>query len=246
MNKGTYKKLHDQLNEIIEQEIQGLVLRSLCEEYEQGEKCSNYFFSLEKYKAKQKTINRIKLSDGSYCSDSKKILEECRTFYKNLYSKNNNLDSSVYPQFFTRVPAPKLTAQQKNYCDAKISKDELLQTLKSFSKNKSPGLDGLSAEFYVTFWDQLKNTLLTVYENSFSTEILPECLRVGVITLIEKKGKDRHDIANWRPITLLNVDYKLLTKTLGQRLKMVLPNLIHKDQNGFLPGGSVFFSNHTL
>ena len=60
-----------------------------------------------------------------------------------------------------------------------------------------------------------------------------------------KKGKDRIDIANWRPITLLNIDYKLLTKTLGQRLKSVFPGLIHKDQNGFVPGGSIFIP-HTL
>ena len=245
-NKAEYKKLQDQLNDIIEQEIQGIILRSLCEEYEQGEKCSNYFFSLEKYRAKQKTMNRIKLADGSLCSDSKTILQECRTFYKNLYSQNYNLNRDLYPEFFSKIPGPKLTAQQNSFCDANITLGELLQVLKSFSRNKSPGLDGLSAEFYITFWEQLKDMLLLVYENSFSTGILPECMRVGVITLIEKKGKDRLDIANWRPITLLNADYKLLTKTLGLRLKKVLPNLIHKDQNGFIPGGSIFFSNHTL
>ena len=76
--------------------------------------------------------------------------------------------------------------------------------------------------------------------------ILPECLRTGVITLLEKKGKDRLDIANWRPITLLGIDYKLLTKTLGERLKLVLPGLIHQDQNGFVPGGNIFFSAHTI
>ena len=54
------------------------------------------------------------------------------------------------------------------------------------------------------------------------------------------------DIANWRPITLLGVDYKLLTKCLGERLKGVLPNLIHEDQNGFVPGGNIFFSTHTI
>ena len=64
--------------------------------------------------------------------------------------------------------------------------------------------------------------------------------------LFEKKGKDRHDVANSRPITLLGVDYKLLTKKLGERLKGVLPNLIHKDQNGFVPGGNIFFSAHTI
>ena len=63
---------------------------------------------------------------------------------------------------------------------------------------------------------------------------------------MEKKGKDRLDIANWRPITLLNVDYKLLTKTLADRLKIVLPSVIHRDQNGFVPGGSIFYSSHTI
>ena len=62
----------------------------------------------------------------------------------------------------------------------------------------------------------------------------------------EKKGKDRIDLANWRPITLLGVDYKLLTKSLAERLKAVLPNLIHPDQNGFVPGGNIFFSTHTI
>ena len=70
-----------------------------------------------------------------------------------------------HPDFFTSVSAPKLTAQQSSFCDANISQDELFKTLKSFSKNKSPGLDGLTAEFYITFWEQLKLTLLNVYEN---------------------------------------------------------------------------------
>ena len=66
------------------------------------------------------------------------------------------------------------------------------------------------------------------------------------MTLLEKKGNDRLELSNWRPITLLNIDYKLLTKTLGQRLKNVLTSLIHNDQNGFIPGGNIFFSAHTI
>ena len=66
--------------------------------------------------------------------------------------------------------------------------------------------------------------IVRVYQDSFLNGILPESLRTGVIVLLEKKGKDRLDIVNWRPITLLGVDYKLLTKTLGERLKKVLPN----------------------
>ena len=53
-------------------------------------------------------------------------------------------------------------------------------------------------------------------------------------------------IANWRPITLLGIDYKLRTKTLGGRLKLLLPGLIYTDQNGFVPGGNIFFSAYAI
>ena len=96
------------------------------------------------------------------------------------------------------------------------------------------------------FWIKIRDKLIQVYRESFFTGILPESLRTGVVTLLEKKGKDRLDIEYWRPITLLNIDYRLLTKTLGQRLKTVLPTLIHKNQNGLVPGGSIFFSSHTV
>ena len=70
-NKGRYQALKHQLEEIVENEVKGAVLRSLCEEYEKGEKCSKYFFSLEQFRAKQKTIGRIKAADGSHKSDPK-------------------------------------------------------------------------------------------------------------------------------------------------------------------------------
>ena len=99
-NKVRYKSLQNQLNEIIENEIKGVILRSLCDDYEQGEKCSKYFFSLEKHKVQQKTISRLKLSDGSFTSDQKIILAECRLFYKNLDSKNVTVDPESHAVFF--------------------------------------------------------------------------------------------------------------------------------------------------
>ena len=199
-----------------------------------------------KKKMLAKTITRLKMAHGSFISEQKAILEECRNFYKKLYSKNCEVDPSNFPFFYENEGIPKLTEQQKQSCENDLTESELLKTLKSFNKNKSPGLDGITAEFYLCFWDAIKVKILQVYQDSFQTGILPESLRTGVIVLLEKKGKDRMEIANWRPITLLGVDYKLLTKTLGERLKKVLPNLIHTDQNGFVPGGNIFFSTHTI
>ena len=141
---------------------------------------------------------------------------------------------------------PQLEENKKVQCDKKLTEEELLATLRKFKKDKSPGLDGLTAEFYLQFWDLLKEKLMQVYNESFKKGLLPESLRKGVIVLIEKKGKNRMDIANWRPITLLGVDYKLLTKTLAGRLKATLPDLVHPDQNGFIPGGNIVFSAQTI
>ena len=163
-----------------------------------------------------------------------------------MYSKNVSIDLNSHREFFTNVTIPKLSEQEKQFCETDITLSELFENLKSFQKNKCPGLDGLTAELYICFWGELKSKLITVYQNAFIKGILPETMRVGVVTLLEKKGKDRSELANWRPITLLNVDYKILTKTLSQRLKTVLPSLIHKDQNGFIPGGNIYFSAHTI
>ena len=61
----------------------------------------------------------------------------------------------------------------------------MLKTLKAFKKNKSPGLDGLTAEFYLEFWELVKEKLLQVYNEAYIKGVLPECLTTGVIVLLE-------------------------------------------------------------
>ena len=111
-------------------------MRSLCKDYEEGEKCSKYFFSLEKYRGKQKTISRVKTTDGSFTSDQKRILSECRLFYKNLYSKNVNVDPIAFPFFYQDTTIPKHSHEQKLKCDVELTEEELYKTLKSF-QNKN-------------------------------------------------------------------------------------------------------------
>ena len=71
-------------------------------------------------------------------SDAKIILEECRKFYKKLYNKNMNVDLNFHREFFTNITAPKLSEQDKQFCETNLTIAELLKNLKSFRKNKSP------------------------------------------------------------------------------------------------------------
>ena len=99
---------------------------------------------------------------------------------------------------------------------------------------KSPGSDGFTAEFYKFFWIDIKYLVLDSLNYAFHNGELSIDQKRGIITLIPKKDKERILIKNWRPISLLNTDYKLLTKCLSFRLQSVPPNIIDNDQTGFL------------
>ena len=92
--------------------------------------------------------------------------------------------------------------------------------------NKTPGNDRLPKEFYKTFWDELKNSLMESINRAFDTKILSISQRETVSNFIEKKDRDKRYIKKWIPISLLNVDTKILSKAIFKKLKAVLPMLI--------------------
>ena len=109
-----------------------------------------------------------------------------------------------------------------------ITLEELSNALQSLPTSKSPGSDGLSVEFYARFWTFLGPKLVLVLNHSFEIGLLPESQRDCLIRLIYKKD-DKRDLKNWRPISLLNVDYKLCAKVLSERLRGLLDQCPQKS-----------------
>ena len=101
-------------------------------------------------------------------------------------------------------------------------------------RNKWCGLDGLSAEFYKMFWIHLKDSLLEAYNYAKATGTLHLSARRGVLSLIPKRNKDRTFLTHWRPISLLSTEFKILSKALANRIKLVLGSLISPEQAGFV------------
>lgn len=119
-------------------------------------------------------------------------------------------------------------------CDNPITLNEVKLAIRRLKVNKSPGVDGLTSEFYITFAEHLAPFLLHVFTESIESETLLPTLSQGLLTLIPKPNKDSILIDNWRPICLLNNDYKVLAQIFTKRLKMVLDYIIDETQSGFM------------
>ena len=99
--------------------------------------------------------------------------------------------------------------------------------------DKSPGMDGFTVEFYKEFWDVLGKLLHKSALYSFDQGLLTPSQRRGLVRLLPKPGRHPFSVKNWKPITLLCVDYKIITKALASRLSVVLNDVLHHDQRGF-------------
>ena len=101
---------------------------------------------------------------------------------------------------------------------------------------KSPGIDGFSTDFYKFFWNDIREYVLNSLNYAYDNGLLSVTQKQGVISCLPKEGKSKEYLKNWRPISLLNVDYKIGTSCIAQRIKTVLTKLISNSQMGFIKG----------
>ena len=180
----------------------------------------------------RKIINR----DGHEVCDETEIRQKLKQFSSSLYKRRSNKTADECMFYLANISLPKLTDEEKLSCEGKLTKNECWIALSSMGNNKSPGNNGLSKEFYIRFFDEIHNYLLESLNYSFIHGQLSHSQRQAMITLIEKKGKDKRFLKNWRPISLINVDAKIASKCLAFRIRNVLSSLIHSDQTAYVKG----------
>ena len=199
-NLRKYESLKNDLELIYDHIAEGVRIRSKCDWYEQGEKSTKFFLNLEKQRSNQSRI-RKRIVNKKEINNETKILNEIKVFYEILFQKPSQKDSADdINHFLNTLDIPKLSSDQIILCDIKLTKKYLYDSMKSMENDKTPGNDGLTKEFYVTFWDDIKATFVSSIKQAKERKELSISQRQAIIKLIEKKDRDKTYIKNWRPL----------------------------------------------
>ena len=223
-----------QLQKIRENKIKGQQIRSKLQWLKEGEKPTKFFCNLENKNFIEKTVKKLQTSTGKMITHQKELLENIKNYYTCLFkNKDNTLSEVNLHKLLKNVKINKVSDLSLGNM---LQEEELGKVLMTMKNNKSPGIDGITSEFLKVFWGRLKTFICKALNSCFIKGKLSTSLRQGIIICIPKGNKDRSLMKNWRPITLLNVIYKIASAAIAQRLKTTLPLIISPTQTGFISG----------
>ena len=196
-----------------------------------GEKPTKYFLGLEKSRFAKR--NRFSIIHNNWKHEGpRNVLNIQDEFYTDLYATRN---VEMSDEYLEDLVLPQLNQTQKNNLDREITDNEIKEALWDMKLNKIPGIEGITVEFYKFFWQEISALVCgTIHEAK--RHGFTQCVRRGQISLMEKPKKDLNLIENWRPLSLLNIDYKIYAKLLSKRMQDVMQDIIHLDQSGFIKG----------
>lgn len=211
--------------------------------FESGDKAGKLLTHQGRVEATSRLIRAVKLNTSNISTDPQIINDTFSEYYTSLYMSDNPcppndiLDNIVFPQ---------VSEDEAKMLGAPITTAEVLNAVKSLQSGKSPGPDGFTAEYYKCFANLLVPYLTDMYNEARTSGHLPRTLSEASISLLLKKDKDPLLCGSYRPISLLNVDFKILSKVLALRLQTVLTSIVNSDQTGFMTGQQSFYNTRRL
>ena len=244
------KLLKDRIDDLKNEILEGVKIRSRIKEQEEGEKVSAYLIKQQVNIKSQKLITSIKteanimenLEPNIILKDKDSIVLYIKKYYQKLYKKEDF--DEEYQEGFLKFVTKVLSDEEQKLLMLDITQNEVFNAIKDMNLNRAPGIDGIPVEFYIQFWDIIKDDITEVIKNIVKGTLLKEHQRKAIITLIPKDG-DLNLLKTWRPVSLICCDIKIVAKILAKRIGPLLYSLISENQYCII-GKSIIDCNNKI
>lgn len=203
---------------------------------------SKFFLRLANQAKDPATMDQLEIN-GQITCDKQKIFQHVQQTYQQSFSDQNNIQ--VEPSHILYQNLPLLSQANRDFCEKQITEEEILESINNAQINRAAGFDGIPIEFYKCFWQDLKSLLIKLINNFQQTSQLPKSMKKIIIKPIPKPG-DRNQLKNWRPISLMNTDYKIISRIYSKKLSSVLGSLLSSDQSYCIPGRTIYDNLHLI
>ncbi|KAL3682519.1 hypothetical protein R1sor_000541 [Riccia sorocarpa] len=209
-------------------------LFSIARHLHEAEASTRYFHRLHRKRAAANRIRVIQRPDGSFTEEPTEILQLFTSHFQSLYNQYNYSDQQLQKLLTLLEHTPqRLSQDQQAFLQEEPSALELDDLVRLLPSNKAPGKDALTAEGLREQWSYIRTPIGVFVRYFWGSGFMPSCFLESVIRLLPKVDSPV-TVGQWRPIALLTLHYKIVTKLLALRLAVLLPTLVPSEQAGFI------------
>jgi hypothetical protein len=223
--------LEKEMDELLYREEILWMQRSRIAWLREGDRNTKFFHRRASWRNKKNRIRKLKRPDGTWTSDTDEMECMATEFFQELYTRDENIDPSIITDLIQQCVDDDMNI---SLC-APFSDKEISDALFQIGPLKAPGPDGFPACFLQRNWGLLKEEVIHAVQNFFTDGVMPAGVNETTIVLIPKKD-DPEALKDFRPISLCNVIFKVVSKCLVNRLRPLLEDIIAPVQSAFIPG----------
>jgi hypothetical protein len=224
------RRVSSELDELLHREEMMWRQRSRIDWLKEGDRNTKFFHRKASWRQNKNKIERIKDARGVWLDNPDEIKANTNQFFKNLYTR----DQTICPdELLNMIHSPISQEINEDLC-REFTDEEIGDALFQIGPLKAPGPDGMPGRFFQRNWALMKEEVVRAVKGFFENGIIPEGLNDTTIVLIPK-GSNPESLADYRPISLCNVLYKIISKCMVNRLRPILNNIISESQSAFVP-----------